>query len=182
VTPPIVLPQLLREAGRFDEAAAAEARADAVAGSFDAWWALELAWRELPAPRTDEVRLARGDFGAVRGFTDGRRAHRWTRYRAFVRLLPTRPASEYDVTLEMGSPPPSPNPNPVVTVRVAGNPAARIQLAPEVRPYTVRARAEPGVPLVIEIDAPTWNRMDQPAEQGVRVDRVRVVPVEAAVS
>ena len=178
-TPPIVLPQLLREAGRFDEAQAAEGRAEAVARSFDAWWALELAWRELPAPRTDEVRLARGDFGAVRGFTDGRRAHRWTRHRAFVRLVPTRAASEYDVTLEMGSPPPSPNANPVVTVRVAGQPAARIQLAPEVRPYTVRARVEPGKPLVIEIDAPTWNRMDQPAEQGVRVDRVRVTPVES---
>jgi tetratricopeptide (TPR) repeat protein len=181
LTPPLVLPQLLREAGRFDEADTAEARADTVARSFDAWWALELAWRELPAPRTDEVRLARGDFGAVRGFTDGRRAHRWTRGRAFVRLVPTRAASEYDVTVEMGSPPPSPNASPVVTIRVDGRPAARIQLSPEVRPYAVRARAEPGQPIVIEIDAPTWNRMDHPPEQGIRVDRVRVAPVEAAV-
>lgn len=175
-----VLPQLLREAGRPVEAEEAEVRADAAARAFDAWWALEVAWRELPAPRTDEVLLSRSDFGAARGFGDSRRAHRWTRHRAFVRLVPTRPAAAYDVTLEMGSPPPSPVANPVVSVRVAGNPPVRFQLGPEVRSYTMRARAEPGAPLLIEIDAPTWNRVGQPAEQGVRVDRVRVTPSDGA--
>ena len=176
-TPPLVLPQLLREAGRTAEVDEAAARADAVARSFDAWWALELAWRELPPPRTDEVLLSRGDFGAVRGFTDGRRAHRWTRHRAFVRLIPTRRAAEYDVTLEMGSPPPSPNAHPVVTVRVAGGSPAQFCLEPDVRAYALRARVKPGAPVLIELTAPTWNRMDQPAEQGVRVDRVVVTPV-----
>jgi hypothetical protein len=80
----------------------------------------------------------------------------------------------------MGSPPPSPVADPVVSVRVGGNPPVRFQLGPEVRSYTMRARAEPGAPLLIEIDAPTWNRAGQPAEQGVRVDRVRVTPLEGA--
>jgi hypothetical protein len=174
LTPAYVLPQLLREAGRLAEADEAARRADAAARAFDAWWALEVAWRELPAPRTDEVRLAQGDFGAVRGFLDGRMGHRWTRHRAFVRLVPRHAAGAYDVTLEMGSPPPSPRANPVVRVRVGGGPFTTFTLAPEVRPYTLRARAALGAPLLIEIRAPTWSRTGEPPEQGVRVDRVRV--------
>jgi 4-amino-4-deoxy-L-arabinose transferase-like glycosyltransferase len=171
-----VRPQLLREAGRADEAESAAVDADTAARAFDAWWGLEVAWRELPAPRTDEVLLARGDFGAVRGFLDARLKHRWTRGRALVRLVPTQRAAAYDVTLEMGSPAPSPTSEPRVTVEVAGNPPVVFQLAPEVRPYTVRARATPGAPLLIEIRAPTWSRPNDPPEQGVRVDRVTVTP------
>jgi hypothetical protein len=43
------------------------------------WLALEVAWRELPAPVTDEIRLGAGDYGAVRGFSNPRREYRWTR-------------------------------------------------------------------------------------------------------
>jgi tetratricopeptide (TPR) repeat protein len=175
-TPVYVLPQLLREAGRLAEADEAARRADAAARSFDAWWGLEVAWRELPAPRTDEVRLSEGDFGAVRGFLDGRMGHRWSRHRALVRLRPTRAAPAYEVTIEMGSPPPAPLPDPGVEVRVGAD-ARRFTLGPGVQPYTLRARAEPGAPLVVEIRAPTWSRPGEPAEQGVRVDRVSVRPV-----
>jgi tetratricopeptide (TPR) repeat protein len=178
VVPVLALPQLLREAGRAGDAEAAQARADAAARAFDAWWALEVAWRELPPPLADEVRLARGDLGAVRGFLDARRAHRWTRHRALVRLRPARAADVYDVSIEMGSPPPSPRPSPLVTVRVGGA-SARFVLTPDVRAYTLRARVAPGAALVVEIEAPTWTRMGELPEQGVRVDRVAVTPVNA---
>ena len=178
VTPVYVLPQLLREAGQLAEADEAARRADAAARGFDAWWALEVAWRELPAPRTDEVRLAQGDFGAVRGFLDGRMGHRWTRHRAFVRLVPMRAAAAHDVTIEMGSPPPSPRAAPVVHVRVGDGPFTTFALGTDVRPYTLRARTDPGAPIVVEIVAPTWSRTGEPAEQGVRVDRLSVRAVE----
>jgi 4-amino-4-deoxy-L-arabinose transferase-like glycosyltransferase len=177
-----VLPQLLREAGREVEAEAAAVRADAAARDFDAWWGLELAWRELPAPHADEVLLARGDFGAVRGCLDGRLKHRWTRGQAWVRLFPTHPAPAYAVTLEMGSPPPSPFANPTVMVAVSGSEPVRLTLGPEVRAYTVRAPATPGQPLLVEIRAPTWSRPQGPPEQGVRLDRVSVAPVDTAES
>jgi hypothetical protein len=177
-TPVYVLPQLLREAGREGEADEAARRADAAARTFDAWWALEVAWRELPAPRTAEVRLAQADFGAVRGFLDARIGHRWSRHRAFVRLAPAEPADTWDVTIDMGSPPPSPLAEPEVEVRVNAGPPARLRLGPEVRSYTLRAEAARGAPLVIRIDAPTWSRPGEPPEQGVRVDRVSVRPVD----
>jgi hypothetical protein len=169
-----VQPQLWREAGQAAEAEAAAVRADTAARAFDAWWGMEVAWRELPAPRGDEVLLARGDFGAVRGFLDGRLKHRWTSGRAWVRLLPTRPAAAYDVTIEMGSPPPSPVANPTVTVSAAGEPPTAFRLDPVVRAYTLRARPKPGEPIVLEIRAPTWNGPNEPAPHGVRVDRVSV--------
>jgi hypothetical protein len=175
-----VLPQLLRAAGRPEEADTAAARADAEARAFDAWWALEVAWRELPPPREDEVLLARGDFGAVRGFLDARLKHRWTRGRAWVRLVPTRPAAAYDVAVEMGSPPPAPAGDPRVTVSVCGQPPSSFRLRPDVRAYTVRARVEPGTPITVEIRAPTWSAVNGPAEQGVRVDRVAVTPAGLA--
>ena len=178
VTPVYVLPQLLREAGQLAEADDAARRADAAARAFDAWWALEVAWRELPAPRTNEVRLAQGDFGAVRGFLDGRMGHRWTRHRAFVRLVPMRAAAAHDITIEMGSPLPSPRAAPVVRVRAGDGAFTTFALGTDVRPYTLRARTEPGAPVVVEIVAPTWSLTGEPAEQGVRVDRVSVRAVE----
>ena len=80
---------------------------------------LEAAWRELPAPRADEVVLGGGaDYGAVRGFLHPRGGdpavsrhrlewnryeriggpqpppgtHRWSRHRAWLRLVPASAA------------------------------------------------------------------------------------------
>jgi hypothetical protein len=120
--------------------------------------------------------LSRGDYGAVRGFIDGRGDHRWSCGRAQLRLQPTFAGPACAVTLEMGSPPPSPIADPVVSVRVPGAPALTVRLSPEVRPYTFPARLERGEPLVVELRAPTWNSVGEPPEQGVRVDRMTVAP------
>jgi hypothetical protein len=195
-------PRLLREAGRPAEADAALRALHLLSWNADPWIVLEAAWRELPPPRADAVQLAGDDYGAARGFfhprgldpaltrhrlewTDHARRggprppeglHRWTRHRAWVRLLPTQPASAYDVTLEVGSPFPSPLSAPEVTVRVNGGPPRRFTLGAAIAPYTVRAAAVPGQPVTVQIDAPTWCRYGEPADQGVRVDRVSVAP------
>jgi hypothetical protein len=202
--PTLVLPRLLAEAGRDDEAAAALRNADVLSFNTDPWLALETAWRELPAPRADQIVLGRGDYGAVRGFFHPRGGdpaltrrfltwnsyespdapqprpgpHRWTRSRAWLRLLPTQAATEYIVTLEMGAPFPSTLVAPVVvSVSVGGGSPTRFTLDAEVRPYTLRApAARSGEPITVRIDAPTWCRPGEPAEQGVRVDRLSVAP------
>ena len=183
------------------EAAAAKvAQLDTVSWATDPWLVLEAAWRELPPPETDEVLLARNDYGAVRGFfhprgldlgADHREwaqygseggpvpppgAHRWTRGHAWIRLRPTRLAPAYDVTIEMGSPFPSPHAAPEVIVTGNDGVAHGQTLGPEVRPYTLRIAAPPGEPLVLRIDSPVWSRLGEPADQGVRVDRVSVRP------
>ena len=168
----------------------------------DPWLVLEIAWRELPPPRTDEVLLARNDYGAVRGFFHPRGGdpsiganhrewtqyeelggplpppgpHRWTRGRAWVRLQPTQVARAYDVTIEMGSPFPSPNPSPVVTVRGNDGVVHEQALAADVRPYTFRVGLPSGGPLLLRLDSPVWSRIGEPADQGVRVERVSVRP------
>ena len=38
------------------------------------------------------------------------------------------------------------------------------------------SRSPPGQPLLVRIDAPTWSRIGEPADQGVRVDRMSVRP------
>jgi hypothetical protein len=185
-----------------DAAWPAVARLDTISWDVDPWLLLEVAWRELPAPVTDEVLLARNDYGAVRGFfhprgldsdTSARRRewtqydesvgpapppgpHRWTRGRAWIRLRPTRPATAYEVTIEMGSPFPSPNATPEVTVTGNDGVAHRQTLAAEVRPFTWRIGVPAGEPLELRINAPTWSRLGEPADQGVRVDRVTARP------
>ena len=183
-------------------------QADRLSWDTDPWLVLEIAWRELPPPRTDEVLLARGDYGAVRGFyhprgidpeiaanhslwsrydAEGGPApplgpHRWTRDRAWIRLVPIHPAAAYDVTIEMGSPFPSPNPSPTATVRGNDGVAHRQVLTASIAPYTFRIAAAHGdaatgfAPLVVEIASPVWTRIGEPADQGVRVDRVFVRP------
>ena len=101
-TPRLVRPQLLAEAGL--PVADALAEADAFSWHVDPWLALEVAWRALPAPRTDEVLLARGDYGAVRGFTLPRRDHRWSMDRAWIRLRPVTTAAAYVVSAGHGLP------------------------------------------------------------------------------
>jgi hypothetical protein len=176
LAPLLALPRLLREAGRATDAARWAERRDPVVAHLDPWTVLEAAWRELPAPRTDEVLLARDDYGAVRNFLHGGGNHRWTRSRAWIRLVPPRPAAAYIVTIDMGAPPPAPRPHANVRVRVDGGAEAAFTLDGEVRPYTLRTPKPAGAELLIELRSPTWNRSDLPPDHGVRVDRMTVAP------
>ena len=183
-----------------DAAARAVRQADRASWDVDPWLVLEIAWRELPPPHTDEVLIARNDYGAVRGMfhprgidaEDDRSSmwaryeeggapppgpHRWTRGRAWVRLVPTVAASAYDVTVEMGSPFPSPLAAPLVTVRGNDGVAYAQALTAQVQPYTFRiGSVRSGEPLLLRIDSPVWSRAGEPADQGIRIDRVSVRP------
>jgi hypothetical protein len=174
--PTVVRPGLLAALGRSEEAAAATAEANRFSYHVDAWLAQEAAWDSLPAPVADEVRLGDGDYGAVRGFTLPRSGGRWTRGRAWLRLRPLSRAPDYDVVLWMGSPEPSPNVSPEVTVRIADGPPQRFTLGRETRPYLMRAPAPAGGVLRVRLDAPTWNRNRQPAEQGIFIARMTISP------
>ena len=62
-----------------------------------------------------------------------------------------------------------------VRVRVNDGPTTVFTLDNQIRPYTLRAAAPAaGRPLVVQLDAPTWCIAGEPAEQGVRVDRLSV--------
>lgn len=175
--PVVVRPRLLVEAGRAAEADAAAQQANRFSYDVDPWQALELAWRELPAPATEEVNLARDDYGAARGFSLPLRDHRWSRGHAWVRLRLPVAAPAYDVTLEMGSPPPSPYQAPEVRVSVQGGTSASFRLGRDVAPYVLRTAAPAGGVLLVRLDGPTWSRSGQPADQGIRLDRLRVSAV-----
>ncbi len=197
------LARLLPLAGRADEGAHRTRTLDRYSFDQDPWLILECAWNELGAPVTDEVLLARNDYGAVRGFFHPRGLdpqisahrlewnhygemggpqpppgpHRWSRHRAWVRLFPATVAAAYDVTIEMGVPFPSTLAS--ATVSVIANDGARhtFTVGPEVRPCAFRTAAPAaGAPLVLRLDAPVWTRLGEPADQGVRVDRVAVTP------
>jgi hypothetical protein len=175
--PRVVRPRLLDEAGRPAEIAASVKVANGVDWAADPWLALEAAWRELPAPRTWQVQMGWDDHGAARDFLHPHGDHyRWSRGRATLRVRPPEQAPAYDLTLDMGSPDPSPLAAPRITVAVRGGAAASFTLAREMRPYTLRTAAPPGGELVVELRAPTWNRSDGFADQGVRVDRMTVAP------
>ena len=176
-TPRLVRPALLRAAGLEADSVSAAAEADEFSWHVDPWQALEVAWRELPAPRTDELRLGRNDYGAVRGFAHLARDHRWSRHRVWFRLQPTVTAAAYEVTLEMGSPAPSPHAAPTVSVRVDGGAPTKLVLERAVKPYVLRVPAPTSGALMIELETPTWNKVGFPADTGVRIDRVRVTPV-----
>jgi tetratricopeptide (TPR) repeat protein len=168
--PILVLPRLLAESGRPEESLAALGEADALSWNVDPSRALDVAWRELPPPRTNTILLARGDYGAVRGFYRPERDHRWSRGRAWLRLIPLEAAREYVVRLQMSCPEPAPWHQPAV--RIGG---LSLRLDADTRSYTVRAAPRDGV-LLIELRVPTWSRSGHPLEQGVRVDRVDVEP------
>jgi tetratricopeptide (TPR) repeat protein len=175
--PRLVLPRLLADAGRVDEAQRLLPEAHRLSIDSDPWLMLEVAWRELPPPRANEIRLAGLDYGAVRGFLHPREGFRWSRHRAWMRLVPTVAAPAYDVTVEMGSPDPSPIAAPEVTLSAGGR-SQRFVLQRDVKPYSLRVPApSAGEPLVVSLTAPTWCLSSEPAEQGVRVDRVRIAPV-----
>jgi hypothetical protein len=200
----IALARFLPELEASDEAAAARRVVDRLSWDTDPWLVLEIAWAELPPPRADEILLAQGDYGAVRGFLHPRGLdpdlsrhrlewnkyeqlgdvlpppgpHRWSRGRAWLRLVPTQVAHAYDITLEMGAPFPSRLTAPTVVVRAVGAEPIQFTLTGQVLPYTFRAPAPlAGQPLVVRLDAPTWCRPGEPADQGVRVDRMTVTPV-----
>jgi hypothetical protein len=175
--PKLVRPRLLLDAGRHEEVGAAVTAANGVAWAADPWLALEAAWRELPAPRTAEIRLGWDDHGAARDFLHPHQdRYRWSRGQATLRLVPPEPAPAYDVTLDLASPPPSPFAHPVARVRVRGGSEAAFTLDREVRSYTWRTPAPPGPELVVELRAPTWNRAASFADQGVVVTRMTVAP------
>jgi hypothetical protein len=178
-TPDLVMPRLLLEAGRTEESAGAVEKANRFSFDVDPWLAQEITWQELPPPRTDEVRLGRGDYGAVRGFSLPLRDYRWTLGQATVRVRPLVAAPTYDVTLELGSPEPSPHAAPTVHVSVGGGAETALAVSREVKSYTVRGSAAADGTLTVTLRAPTWNHTRQPAEQGIRVDRVRVRPAAA---
>jgi hypothetical protein len=177
--PTVVRPALLLAAGQALEAAPAVEAANAFSWNVDPWLALEAAWRELPPPVADEIALGAGDYGAVRGFSNPFRDRRWTRHRAWLRLRPRTTAAAYDVTLAMGSPDPSPLDAPVVRVTASGEETS-FTLTRAIAAYVVRAAPDASGVLTIRIDAPTWNRGREPAEQGVLVTRMTVAPARAS--
>ncbi|HET9316912.1 MAG TPA: hypothetical protein VFQ51_15070 [Vicinamibacteria bacterium] len=199
---PIGRPRFWRDMGMDHDARRAGRHLDLLSWDTDPWLVLEVAWRDLPPPRADEIVLGGGhDYGAVRGFLHPRGAeppihlhrlewnrydllggpqpppgtHRWSRHRAWLRLRPTTPAPVYDVTLLMGSPFPSPLEAPRVTVASDGV-TQTFQLDRELRTYVL-----PGVRPVegivsVRLSGPAWSRAGEPADQGVRVDRMTVAP------
>ena len=177
-----VRPRLLLDAGRTADVEAALREALVLSWDIDPWMLLEVAWHDLPPPRTDEVRVGVLDYGAVRGFFHPRGleprlvahrrevrrydpddgpvpppgSHRWSRGTAWLRLRPTQPAAAYAVVLSMGSPFPSRRPDPEVVVRINGGEARRVQLGPEVREYRFEAPAARDGVVRLRLDAPTW--------------------------
>lgn len=166
----------------------------------DPWFALEIAWAELPAPDTDEIIVGGADYGAVRGFLHPRGdprlgrprgwndyargagpqpppgLHRWSRGRAWLRLRPLSPAAHYEVTLWMGAPFPAPPGSRRVRLTCQGV-RTSVDVGAEVAPYSLRVAAPTrGEALLLKLETPTWSRVGEPAEQGVRVERLRVTP------
>jgi hypothetical protein len=179
--PAVVLPQLLRQAGRDAEAAA---RFGAVGRRFPrptGWRALDAAWDELPPPRTDEVLVGRDDYGALRGFGDAYARRRWTLARAEIRLRPTREAPWYEATLDAGSPEPSPFAAPELRVSAEGLAPVRCRLTREIAPCRFRLPRGPNGVLVVRLEAPVWTRAHAPVEAGVQVARFAVRPLDTPV-
>lgn len=202
IAPRLALPALLIAAGRETQALVAMRRAHDYSWSADPWLALEVAWAELPAPHTDEIEVGGNDYGAVRNFLQPRGdprmgsdrtwrdveredglivppgVHRWSRARAWLRLVPRTLASSYDVTLMLGVPAPGRlEAGASAVVRIAER-EQQCVLATDVRACTLRGVAAPPAveALIVELRAPTWNRVGEPAEQGVRVERLTVTP------
>ena len=175
--PPATRPALLAELGRRDEARAAAAEANRLALLVDSWILLEVAWRALPPPPTDEVLLARGDMGAVRHFHQPRSDYRWSRPRALVRMRPRTLAPGYDLVIEMGAPPPAPDGGMDVQVAVDGGDAHRLHVGADFAEYRIPVHAPADGVVDVELRARPWSRTGQPAAQGVAVRRVALSPI-----
>jgi hypothetical protein len=59
---------------------------------------------------------------------------------------------------------------------VNGGTETRVTLARATAAYSVRAAADPRGLLIVRLEAPTWNRGREPAEQGVSVERMTIAP------
>jgi hypothetical protein len=195
-------PRVWTAVGRTKDGIRAARTLDTLSWDTDPWLVLEMAWRDLPPPVTDRIELGGGfDYGAVRGFLHPRGAalplhlhrlewdryqlkggpqpppgtHRFSRGRSVLRLRPETPAAAYDVSLIMGAPFPCTLDRPQVTV-AAGGRSQTFTLDSALRSYTLaRVRAEDGV-VAVTLRAPTWSRAGEVADQGVRVDRLEIVP------
>jgi hypothetical protein len=172
--PALVRPRLLREAGLARKAERALEQAHAAAERLGPGEALEIAWRELPAPRADEVLLGRDDYGAALGFPVRGLDHRISGPRAWLRLRPTLAAPAYELSLVMASPAGSPLEHPVVGVRVNGDSPRSFTLEREARTFSFTVPSAPEV--LVEIHARAWSRSDQPPQQGVLVERLEIRP------
>jgi hypothetical protein len=175
---PLALPQVLRQAGRHEAAQAAQARANELVRNPEWNPTLVLAgcWLWLDPPVTDEVLVGRGDYGAVLNFHHDLGGHRWTRHTARVRLRPKTRAAAYDVVLEMGTPGPSPLTTARVFVRSSGGEQAAFVVGRKVEPHRMRIAAPEDGVLELAIAGPSWNRLGDPPDRGVRVDRVSLTP------
>ena len=177
--PPATRPALLAALGRGDEARAAAAEANRLALVMDSWILLEVAWRALPPPRTDEVLFARGDEGAVRHFLQPRGEYRWSRPRALVRMRPRIIAPGYELVIEMGAPPPAPAGGMDVQVAVDGGDARRLRAGAAFAEFRLRIAAPADGVVDVELRARPWSHSGLPAAQGVAVRRVALLPLSA---
>src|SRR5438876_449666 len=105
------------------------------------------------------------------------RDHRWTRHRAWLRVRPTVAAASYEITLWMGSPAPSPYEAPVVRVTTPDGQERGFTLSRVVAPFRLRAAPDKEGVVSVRLDAPTWNRRGEPAEQGISAERMTVTAV-----
>jgi hypothetical protein len=78
----------------------------------------------------------------------------------------------------MGSPFPSILTAPVVVVTANDGSAHSFTLDREIRPYSFRVAIKGDEALLVRVDTPTWSRLGEPADQGVRVDRMSVRPTQ----
>ena len=127
--PPATRPALLAELGRAGRSARRRRRRPIASPCVgDSWLLLEVAWRALPAPRTDEVLLARGRPG--RGARLPPAARRVPLVAPAARGCGCGPAPSrlaYELVIEMGAPPPSPDGGMEVEVAVDGGDAQRVR-------------------------------------------------------
>jgi hypothetical protein len=100
--------------------------------------------------------------------------------RAWIRMTPVTTAAAYVVSVDLGFPEPSRLEGGDVMVSVAGGARSTVRAGRNVARHSFETAAPPSGTIVVTIEAPTWNRLGEPAEQGVRVDRVAVAPVRAA--